>query len=462
MAVLNGRITDMQIPIAKDGSGDLQVMFNAPTVMNKDWFFDPANTHLNLMAMHKPFDHAGIFIDDQSRLAANKSVRCGFGSIPEINPATFQSSPAQWSYQTPAGTHGHWRRVQDFEGYNSHASAPFLMVVSDQLVAGQELQVQILTNHRVDDQPGYNFEWADNVTLEELLMDSRQSGYFIHLFIKNTSGTGPVAVGTMNIVTVAKDRDGYSSPLTVLAPASQNRGDGVEAFFELYPDGDGNHCPAIPVLQGAVAGDTFAVCAAFGSIPDSIGNDYYKVYTSIPQMTWRSLNLDGHNNFASFAVIQLANNITGSISIIELVDGYEDFTDQYDNKFHKYIIKKLRASVVTGQLYESGDVRMSLELSFFDGEQGLGVGFVGHIENNRIVQDSLSESLDISSNTTRTVYLCDETTGLTNIFYWAMWDNDPDNRYYQLGAACAVHRAHYQDVNLDAGESNIVQWTGNN
>lgn len=464
MAVSNGRITGMGKVIGVNNDGDLQVMFGS-SQKSKAWYFNPANTHLNVMALNKPFDYNGTFTLDAAgvaaRLAANRSVRCGFGSIPTISPSTFQTAKAQWVYNSPDGTPGHPRRAHDFEGYNKYASAPLLLVMDEQYTAGQAIRVRILTNHRVDDEPGYNFEWADNVTIEELLMDSRNSNNYVHLFIKKTSGTG---AGTLNIVILEKDYVGTAMSLTDLAPNSAQRGTGVEGMFYLYPNGDGGNCPAIPVLQNAVSGDTFDVCAAFGTIPDGVISGYYKVYTSIPSMTWYSLNLNGSNNQASFSMTQLVNNVSGSISYVLLQATSDYFTDQYDNHYRKFIIKAIRASITTGPLYTGGAVSMNFRLAM-DGSEGTMTGFIGVIRNNEIAEtdqygnsySNFTETFSLQSNQSYTEYFCDESAGFTDRYFWALWGGDPDDTY-QLGVACTVIRQSYPNVSLAPGSSNVVHF----
>ena len=459
MSVVNGRITGMTKALGQNNDGDLQVMFGS-TQKNVAWYFDPANTDLNVMALFKPFDYnAGFSVDSAgaaARLAANKSVRCGFGNIPTISPSTFQSNPARWVYTSPSGAPGHPRRVDDFEGYNKFCSAPFVLEMEAQYTTGQAIIGKLLTNHRVDDVAGYNFEWDDNVTLEDLLMDSRQNNVYVHLFIKKTGGSGPVAVGTTNVVIITNDYQGNALPLTALAPNNSVRGTGVEGQFWLYPNGNGND-PAIPVLQGAIAGDTFDVCAAFGTIPDGVVSGNYRVYTSIPQMTWHSLNLDGGNCFASFSMSQLVNNVSGSISYVLLQATNDYFTDQYDNYFRKFIIKAVRASVATGSLNTGSSVNMVFRLSF-DGGEGTMYGLIGAIQNNEIVENNtFAQTFALQSNQNYTEYFCDESTGFTDRFFWALWDGDPDDTF-QVGVSCSVERQDYPDVSLTPGSSNVVHF----
>ena len=410
------------------------------------------------MARYKPFINGNpAFASDAAYESARAAARYGFGSIPTISPSTFQTAPARWTYSRPtAGQPSQWFRALDFDGYAEGCCPPFVLDMWEQYIAGQALIFKLLTNHRVDEAENhqYDFKGQYNLILEELLLSDRQSNEYVHLFIKKTSGTGS---GTLNIVILTNDYEGTAIPLTALAPNNAQRL-GVEAMIYLYPNGNGANFPAIPVLQSASSGDTFDVCAAFGTIPDGVVSGYYRVYTSIPSMTWKSLNLDGSNNLASFSMTMMTNNVSGSISYVLLQATSDYFTDPYDNHYRKFIIKAVRASVTTGTLNTGEAVNMNFTITF-DGGLGTMYGRIGSVVNNDIVDmNTFTETFALYSNQSYTEYFCNESTGFTDRYFWALYDNDPDDTY-QLGVSCVVARTSYPNVNLTDGASNVVHYT---
>lgn len=125
MAVSNGRITNMQIPIAKNGRGDLQIMFDAPRIKYKNWFFEMAD--INAFSIRKPFICPQVVFDIDSvgsaaRLEAARRTRYGFN----VTGQTAPSAGSTWVYQRPNGNlTTQPRRVYDFEGYYHLAPCPF-------------------------------------------------------------------------------------------------------------------------------------------------------------------------------------------------------------------------------------------------------------------------------------------------------------------------------------------------
>ena len=427
-----------------------------------------ANGLFNAMAKHKAFKSSApgyAYDKNQStpetrsplRVAALLAARCGFGNVPTISPSSFLTNPAKWVYNRPTqGAPNERFRPMDFDGYNVLASTPFVLDMDEQNIVGQGIMVRLLTNHRVDD--AYNsqndYQWGQNCTFGGLLMSDVSAYNYVTLFIMKTSGTG---AGTINIVVLNCTTAG------LLPTNPPNEDYGAEVMFTIYPNGSGSGNPAIPVLQNASDGDTFAVCACYGTIPTGSFSptEYYKVYSGspLPSQNWFSLNFTGANDRQSFSMMSLPNNISGSVSYVLLEATNDYWTDpNTGNYYRKYIIKAVRISVTTGVLYSSGSVSVQFTINFDGGgSQASMYGFIGYVTNNRLVpMESYSETFQLNSNETVTKHFCNETTGFTDRYFWALWDGDPDDTY-QVAVTCVAKRQDFPQKWLNTGESNVVE-----